>query len=110
MSGRSSNVIPMRPGRPAPSPTATTVLHAVADDAGLVEVASVVAAIERRAAFRQLVVHAGDAPERLGAKLPGVHHQIDVPAGTPAERTAAALTGYEALLLEHQPDIVLVAG
>jgi UDP-N-acetylglucosamine 2-epimerase (non-hydrolysing) len=106
-----SNVIPMRLERAAPTSTITTVLHAVADDEGLVEIAPVVAAIDRRPSFRQLVAHAGPTPDpELGTKLAGIPHRLNIPAGTHAERTAAALTGFERLLVEEHPDILVVAG
>jgi len=116
MSARpSSNVIPMPPARiaaPAERRARTTVLHAVADDEGLVEAASVVAALDRRSCFRQLVVHAGAAEPGFaeGAELGGIHRRLGVGAGTHAERTAATLTAFEALLLEERPDVVIVAG
>jgi UDP-N-acetylglucosamine 2-epimerase (non-hydrolysing) len=116
MSGRStSNVIPIRPtswgGITGERRFDTTVLHAVADHDGLVEVAPVVAALERRPGFHQLVLHAGPEPTLVqAAKVGGKHRRLDIPAGTHAERTAAALLAFETVLAEERPDLLVVAG
>ena len=106
-----SNVIPMRPA-PQRGLTHTTVVHAVADDDRLIEVAPVIAALERRGGFRQVVVHAGSAPAGKSAtdELTCVHRWLGMGGGTPAERTAATLTAFESVLFEEQPDLVLVCG
>jgi UDP-N-acetylglucosamine 2-epimerase (non-hydrolysing) len=115
MSGRSdSNVIPMRPTRSGTveDPRAhTTVLHAVSDQDSLVEVAPVVAALERRPAFRQVVVHAGEgAALPPSTKVGGRHKHLDIGGDTHAERTAAALLAFEAALMDERPDVLVVAG
>src|SRR4051812_26270157 len=111
MSGPTSNVIPMRPVRVASRSNITTVLHAVADDDGLVEITPIVAALERRASFRQVVVHAGRSPDPdLGTKLSSVPRRLNLPDGTHAERTAAALIAFERVLIEERPDILVLAG
>jgi UDP-N-acetylglucosamine 2-epimerase (non-hydrolysing) len=103
----------MRPGRPAGHVTRTTILHAVADDDRLIEVAPVIAALDRRGCFRQLAVHAGSRPEReheQPVELTCAHRWLGVGGATPAERTAAMLTAFESILFEEQPDLVLVCG
>src|SRR3712207_5233356 len=59
--GPASNVVSIRRGRtgaPAALDPTTIVLHAVACDDDLADVMSVVAALQRRPSFRQIVVHA----------------------------------------------------
>jgi UDP-N-acetylglucosamine 2-epimerase (non-hydrolysing) len=102
----------MHPALPARRVTPTTVLHAIGDDDRLIEVAPVIAALDRRSVFRQIVVHAGARAERPPTEdeLPGVHRWLGMGGGTPAERTAAMLTAFESVLFEEQPDLVLVSG
>jgi UDP-N-acetylglucosamine 2-epimerase (non-hydrolysing) len=103
----------MRPAQPARRVTRTIIVHAVADDDRLIEVAPVIAALERRGAFRQVVVHAGDRPEQASSpesELTCVHRWLGSTGGTPAARTAAMLTAFESVLFEEQPDLVLVSG
>jgi UDP-N-acetylglucosamine 2-epimerase (non-hydrolysing) len=92
--------------------TRTTILHVVADDDRLVEVAPVIAALERRRAFRQVVVHAGAPPATApsDAELTCVHRWLHMNGGSSTQRTAAMLTAFETVLLEEQPDLVLVTG
>src|SRR5918994_1888273 len=106
-----SNVIPMRPA-PQRGLMHTTVVHAVADDDRLIEVAPVIAALERRGGFRQVVVHAGTDPqgEPPADDMTCVHRWLGMGRGTPAERTAGTLTAFESVLFEEQPDLVLVCG
>jgi len=112
--GSASNVVPLRAAYsvtrdPVKSPT--TVLHVVASDEELVEVASVITALDRRPAFRQILVYGGDNVEVLrGTKLARVHHRIDTRTGSQAQRTATALVAMDALLREEQPEVVMVAG
>jgi UDP-N-acetylglucosamine 2-epimerase (non-hydrolysing) len=110
----SSNVIPIRV---APSATrgelkpGATVVHAVAGDEDLVELASVVAALARRPALRQILVHGGTNVELVhGAHLARIHHPLAEYAGSPAERIAAALVAVDAILREENPAFVVIAG
>ena len=113
-----ANVIPMRPARrvvqPADDAGCTKVLYAVASDDGLVEVASVITALERKARVQQIVVHAerGPGAERAADEAPTtkVHHLLGAAAGSHAERTAATLTAFDAILSEELPDLVVVSG
>jgi UDP-N-acetylglucosamine 2-epimerase (non-hydrolysing) len=108
-----SNVISIRRGRlgaPAALDPCTTVLHAVACDDDLVEIAPVVAALDRRPSFRQIVVHAGaDAGIDAAATLVRIDRRLGIADGSHAERTGAALIAFEALLLELHPQIVVAA-
>src|SRR4051794_420576 len=108
-----SNVIPLRPGHAGQAHLRlpeTTILHAVADDDGLAEIAPVAAALALRAGVRQLLVH-GDATSRFAQDgLAHVDRFLAIPAGTIAERTAAALTAFESVLVREQPDVVVVTG
>jgi UDP-N-acetylglucosamine 2-epimerase (non-hydrolysing) len=113
-----ANVIPMRPLRrdalPAGGGGRTKVLYAVASDDGLVEVASVIAALERKARVEQIVVHAerGPGAKRDADEAPTtkVHHLLGAAAGSHAERTAATLTAFDAILRKELPDVVVVGG
>jgi UDP-N-acetylglucosamine 2-epimerase (non-hydrolysing) len=91
----------------------TTILHAAADDECLVEMAAVIAALERRGSFRQVVVHAGAAPGQESSpavELTCVHRWLGVGPGTHAGRTAELLTAFETVLFEERPDVLLVSG
>lgn len=112
-----SNVIPIdRPTArtgPGRGCSPSTIVYAVSDDDGLVEVASVVSALDARAAFRQVVVHTGsESSEGMLDGVDGarVDRWLRISAGSHAERTAAALTSFEAVLLETAPEVVVVAG
>ncbi len=89
----------------------TTVLHAVACDDDLVDVASLVVALSRRPSFRQVIVHAGarSNADDVGG-LVGIDHRLDIEDGTHAERTAASLIAFESLMDSERPEIVVVAG
>jgi UDP-N-acetylglucosamine 2-epimerase (non-hydrolysing) len=108
-----TNVIPMRSGQPARTNhriPKTTVLFAVADEDGLVEIAAVVDALDRRGRFRALVAHASAAPNDGVARVAAVDYALAIAAGTHAQRGAAALIAFEALMLDVRPDLVVVAG
>src|SRR3954471_7681182 len=110
---RPSNVIPMRPGHAGQAHERlpeTTVLHAVADDDGLAEIAPVAAALTLRSGVRQLVVHGGASSRFADEGLAYVDRFLAIPDGTIAERTAAALTAFEAVLVRERPDIVVATG
>ena len=111
--GSASNVVSIRRGRadtPMAFDAATTVLHAVACDDDLAEVASVVAALQRRPAIRQIVVHASEPVADFTGGQIGIDHRLNIGEGTPGQRTAAALIAFERLLTELQPQIVVVTG
>ena len=81
------------------------------------KVAPLMAAIERAGFAEQLLVHTGqhyDAQmsdvffEELGLRRPDVF--LGVGGGSPTEQTAQAMLGFEKVLREHRPDLVVVVG
>src|SRR4051812_19568815 len=96
-----------------------TVLSVVGARPNFMKVAPVVAALNRRGpeAFRSILVHTGQHYdpamseiffEELGVGEPD--HLLNVGSGTHAAQTARIMERLEPLLIEHQPDIVLVPG
>ena len=94
-----------------------TVLHVVGARPNFVKMAPVVDAIERRAAFEQVIVHTGqhydirmsdDVLTDLG--FPPPDRFLGVGSGTHGEQTAKVLDGFERILFEVQPGAVVVAG
>lgn len=105
---RSSN------GRPAPRPT---LLHVVGTRPDAVKLAPVYAALERRGAFRQLVLHTGQHED--AALTSGMFEDLGLPAperslatgpGAHGAQTARALTAGEQALAELEPAAVVLAG
>lgn len=104
--------------RPHFSQPVPTVLHAVAGREDVMRVAPVLAALERRGAFRQLVVQAaGDgAPWGPGGGwaatlgVPPPARRLRPGDGLPGRHTAAVLEGFERVVLEQRPALVVVAG
>ncbi len=93
------------------------VLHVIGSRADAVRLTSVVTALERRGAFRQVIVDAFEEPAReVGQKMraevglvgPSVALQID--ADTPAMQTASTVIAFERVLEEAAPELVVVAG
>jgi UDP-N-acetylglucosamine 2-epimerase (non-hydrolysing) len=97
--------------------TLPTVLHPVGAQDDLVRMAPVLAALEGRHAFRQMVVHTGrdDADwlsdqdsAALGFPVP------DLTLGADFEhrgrQTAAVLAAFERVVIEEQPQLVVVSG
>jgi len=108
-----SNVVPFRRGRtggPFARDFSTTVMHAIARDEDLPEIASVVHALSRREAFRQVIVHAGRPAHDDLAGLMGFDHKLGIGTGTAGERTAAALVAFEALMGAERPDLLVTVG
>jgi UDP-N-acetylglucosamine 2-epimerase (non-hydrolysing) len=108
----------MDAGRPHFSQPVPTVLHAVAGREDLMRMAPVLAALERRGAFRRLVVQAaGDgAPWGPGGAwaatlgVPPPARRLRPVDGLPGRHTAAVLEGFERVVLEQRPALVVVAG
>src|SRR5580692_7176947 len=94
------------------------ILSVVGTRPNFMKVAPIVAALGRRPAeFEHVLVHTGqhyDAAmsdiffEELGVGEPD--HRLEVGAGTHAQTTARVMERLEPLLLELQPDVVLVPG
>jgi UDP-N-acetylglucosamine 2-epimerase (non-hydrolysing) len=94
-----------------------TIVHVVGARPNFVKMAPVIEALDRRAAFRQVVVHTGQhydarmsdeiladlefrAPDRF----------LGIGSGAHGEQTAKVLIAFEQLLLEERPLVVVVAG
>jgi len=93
------------------------IVHVVGARPNFMKVAPLMAAIERAGFAEQLLVHTGqhyDAQmsdvffEELGLRRPDVF--LGVGGGTPTEQTAQAMLGFEKVLREHRPDLVVVVG
>ncbi len=93
------------------------ILHVVGARPNFVKVAPVVRALQKRPAVRQTLVHTGqhyDANmsdvffQQLGIPAPDVN--LSVGAGSHARQTAEIMTRLEPVVLERQPDLVLVYG
>ena len=79
--------------------------------------APVIEALERRRVFRQVVVHTGQhydskMSDKVLADLdfPEVDIFLGVGSGTHGVQTAKVLSAFEKVLIEVQPDVVVVAG
>ena len=99
------------PGTPAPPPRRTTeddratIVHVAGARRSLVKLAPVVAALEQRQIFCQLVVFTGQHSD-----MPGVDRWHGVGLGTPGLRFARVLAALEPVLAEAEPEAVVVAG
>jgi UDP-N-acetylglucosamine 2-epimerase (non-hydrolysing) len=108
--------------RSAPTPRAAApqlpaLVHIVATRPDAVTLAPVFAAVERRGAFRPLVVHTGQHSDPMMAAdiledvgLPEPERTLDVGAGSHAAQTSRALAGAEEALGELRPAAVVVSG
>jgi UDP-N-acetylglucosamine 2-epimerase (non-hydrolysing) len=95
----------------------TTIVHVVGARPNFVKMAPVIEALERRRVFRQVVVHTGqhyDAKmsDKVLADLdfPEVDIFLGVGSGTHGVQTAKVLSAFEKVLIDVQPDVVVVAG
>ena len=95
----------------------TTIVHVVGARPNFVKMAPVIEALERRRVFRQVVVHPGqhyDAKmsDKVLADLdfPEVDIFLGVGSGTHGVQTAKVLSAFEKVLIDVQPDVVVVAG
>jgi UDP-N-acetylglucosamine 2-epimerase (non-hydrolysing) len=104
------------PAAPA-APSRAAIVHVVATRPDAVAVSAAVKALERRDAFRQILVHTGqhwepvmvdEMLEDLG--LPAPDHSLGVGSGSPGRQTARALEASDDLLGELRPAAVVVTG
>src|SRR3954465_15227796 len=93
------------------------VVHVVGARPNYMKVAPVYAALERRGAVEQRLVHTGqhyDASVNdvffAELPLPTPHVQLRVGSGRHGEQTARALEGLERIFVELEPDLVVVPG
>ena len=111
------------PGTPAPSSRPRrdddrpTIVHVVGARPSFVKMAPVIVALERRQVFRQVVVHTGqhddtrmsdDVPADLD--FPEIDRFLGVGSGTHGAQTARVLSAIEPVLVETEPEVVVVAG
>ena len=93
------------------------ILHAVGARPNFVKMAPVIESLRRHAGIEQLLVHTGqhyDArmSDELFADLglPEPDISLGIGSGSHGEQTGRALIGFERVLLEERPDLVVVAG
>jgi UDP-N-acetylglucosamine 2-epimerase (non-hydrolysing) len=94
-----------------------TLVHVVGARPNFVKMAPVVETLARTRAFEQIIVHTGqhydarlsdDVLADLG--FPAPDHFLGVGSGPHGEQTAKVLAGFERILLDVDPDAVVVAG
>jgi UDP-N-acetylglucosamine 2-epimerase (non-hydrolysing) len=95
----------------------STIVHVVGARPNFVKMAPVIAALERRDVFRQVVVHTGQHYDSrmsddvlADLEFPEVDVFLGVGSGTHGVQTAKVLSAFEKVLLEIEPDVVVVAG
>jgi UDP-N-acetylglucosamine 2-epimerase (non-hydrolysing) len=101
----------------AASPGEGLIVHAVGARPNFVKMAPLIEALERRGISRQLVVHTGQHYDtKMSAEIqddlqfPVPDYCLDVGSGTHGEQTGKVLIGFEQILLDQLPDLVVVAG
>ena len=121
-SGHTSSGTPLRlvegPARPpAASEERDTIVHIVGARPNFVKMAPVIAALERRNIFRQVLVHTGQHYDQslngdvlADLDFPEPDYLLGVGSGSHAEQTAAVLTACEEIFIHEQPLLVVVAG
>jgi UDP-N-acetylglucosamine 2-epimerase (non-hydrolysing) len=95
----------------------STIVHVVGARPNFVKMAPVIAALEERRAFRQVVVHTGQhydsrMSDEVLADLdfPDVDVFLGVGSGTHGVQTAKVLSEFEKVLIDLEPEAVVVAG
>jgi len=111
------NLILVPGTQPRVSDSRTTIVHVVGARPNFVKMAPVIQALGRRGVFRQVVVHTGQhydskMSDNVLADLdfPEVDIFLGVGSGTHGVQTAKVLSAFENVLIDVQPDVVLVAG
>jgi UDP-N-acetylglucosamine 2-epimerase (non-hydrolysing) len=93
------------------------ILHVVGARPNFMKVAPVYAALAGRSCVRQTIVHSGQHYDvnmsdvffqQLGLPAPDVNLQVG--SGSHAQQTSQIISRFEAVVVEHQPDMVLVYG
>ncbi|MDA0168666.1 UDP-N-acetylglucosamine 2-epimerase (non-hydrolyzing) [Solirubrobacter taibaiensis] len=106
-----------RTHRAALEPSDQVLVHVVGTRPNFVKMAPIVTALERRGAFRQVIVHTGQHYDaRLSDEVladldfPPVNYFLGVGSGSHGEQTAKVIAAFEDVLLEERPVAVVVAG
>src|SRR5690349_20015604 len=94
------------------------IVYVVGTRPNLVKTAPVVGALRARLPEGEhVVVHTGQHYDRLMSEvffeelgMPAPDHMLEVGSGTHAQQTARSMERLEPVLLERQPDLVLVPG
>lgn len=94
------------------------IVHILGTRPNFVKMAPLIAAIrERTPHFRQVIVHTGQHYDRLMSEIffeqlgvPAPDHMLEVGSGTHAQQTARVMERLEPLLVELEPDLVVVPG
>ena len=93
------------------------ILHLVGTRPNFMKVAPVMAALARRPAVEQLLVHTGQHYDRAMSdaffqdlELPYPDHFLGVGSGSHGEQTAAVILRLEPILGEERPDAIVVPG
>jgi UDP-N-acetylglucosamine 2-epimerase (non-hydrolysing) len=105
------------PGTPHVADSKSTIVHVVGARPNFVKMAPVIQALDRRSVFNQVVVHTGQhydskMSDNVLADLdfPDVDIFLGVGSGTHGVQTAKVLSEFEKVLIDIDPDVVLVAG
>jgi UDP-N-acetylglucosamine 2-epimerase (non-hydrolysing) len=95
----------------------STIVHVVGARPNFVKMAPVITALERRDVFRQVVVHTGQHYDSrmsddvlADLDFPNIDIFLGVGSGTHGVQTAKVLSAFEQVLIDVEPDVVLVAG
>jgi UDP-N-acetylglucosamine 2-epimerase (non-hydrolysing) len=95
----------------------TTIVHVVGARPNFVKMAPVVTALESREVFRQVIVHTGQHYDSrmsddvlADLDFPDVDVFLGVGSGTHGVQTAKVLSEFERVLMEIEPELVVVAG
>jgi UDP-N-acetylglucosamine 2-epimerase (non-hydrolysing) len=95
----------------------TTIVHVLDGRRSVVKLAPVIAALEHRTAFEQVVIHVSHMDERAmiekvltDLEVPAPAHFVAMAGESHGARTAGVLRDVEELLAQHAPMLVLLAG
>jgi UDP-N-acetylglucosamine 2-epimerase (non-hydrolysing) len=94
-----------------------TIVHVIGARPNFVKMAPIVLALNRRGAFRQVVVHTGQHYDRrmsdevlADLDFPAPDRLLGIGSGAHGEQTSKVLLAFERVLLEERPAVVVVAG
>ncbi len=93
------------------------IINVVGARPNMMKIAPIVAAMQKRDGVEQLLLHTGQHYDQkmsqiffdeLGIPKPDIY--LGIGSGSHAEQTARVMLAFEKVLLEHQPDAVVVVG